>query len=242
MLTGSQGATETDHLRDAAQTAELIEEADRYQQPQGSSGSGFDDGPDPHDLCSTEDDQFLESHQTLPSSAVLEGRPNGHQWHSALLSDPTPPTGQAHQLPKAASQQLHHERIAEAQHAHEWHKSFPHGLRGRSTIQDDGYQSMHGQRSFDPRSVQQHFRGIGHGGNILEDPSMQADPADLHVAVSLLHLCHRTCVTPSMPSMRPAVSVHQESVQSLYQVRVHSCKIAQASSLCVTAQDGVWNV
>lgn len=189
MMIGTQDASEDDHLRDAGQTADMIEEADRCQQPQGSGNCGFDDDPDLHDLCSPPNDQFVDLHQTPPSSAMPEGITDGHQWHSALLNDSTPLAGQAYQLQKAASQQLHHEKIAEVQHALEAHKSFQRGLQGRGTIQLDGYQSMHGQRTFDPSNVQKHFKGLGN--NALGD---RADPAVSHVAVSLLHLCQRTWV------------------------------------------------
>lgn len=178
----------------------MLEQADRCQQPQGSGGSGLDDDPDLHDLSSPADDQFVGSHQTPPSSAVYEGRPNDHQWRSALLSDPAPPAYQAHQLQKAASEQLHHERIAEAQHAHHVDKNFHRELQGQGTIQHGGYQSMNRQRAFDPGDVQKHFRGIGLAGNTLEEPTARADPAVSHVAVRLLRLCHRTDVTLCMSS------------------------------------------
>ena len=211
MITGTQDVSEDDHLRDAGQTADMIEEADRCQQPQGSGERGFGDNPDLHDFCSPPDDQFVESHQTPSSSAVPEGKPNGHQW---LLRDPTPGAGQTHQLQKAASQQLHHDRIAEVQHAHQAHKSFHRELQGRGTIQRDGYQSMHGQRAFDPSSVQKHIGGISLGGNTLGHPTMGADPAIAPVAVRLLHHCQRSCVTFFM---RPAVRF----VRCLFKVCPH---------------------
>ena len=210
MLTGTQDAIGVDHLGDAGQTADLIEEADRRQHPQGSGSSGSGDGPDLRDLCSPAGDQFVGSHQTPPSDVVHGGRADGCQWHSALLNDPAPPMGQAHQLQKVAWQQLHHDKIAGAQHAHERHKSLHRGLQGRGSIQHGGYQSMHRQRSFDPSNVQKHFRGISLGDNTLEDPTMLADPATSHVSVSLLHLCQRTCV---ILYRRPAV------IRCLFQVR-----------------------
>lgn len=195
MLIGTQDASEDSQLRDAGQTADMIEQADRCQQPQGSGGSGLEDDLDLQDLSSPPDDQFMELHQA-PSSAVLGNRPDSHQWPSALLSGPTPTAEQAHhQLlggQKGTSQQVHHARIAGAQQVHQSHKVSLQTLPGRGMPQHDGYQSMNGHGPFNPSKFLQKFTGINLGGKTLED---QADAALSHVAVCLLLLCQWACVT-----------------------------------------------
>ena len=188
MVIGTQEASEDDHLRDAGHTADMIEHADRCQQPQGSGGSGFEDDQDLQDLSSPPADQFMEPHQA-PSSDVHGDRPDSHQWHCALLSGPSPTAEQAHpQLQKAASQQLHHARIAEAQQVHQSHKSSLQTLQGRGNPQHDGYQSMNGHGPFNPSKFLKKFTVLGLGRQTSEDPAVLADPALSTVAVCLLPL------------------------------------------------------
>lgn len=199
LLIGTQDASEDDHLRDAGQTADMIEQADRCQQPQDSGGSGLEDDPDLLGLSRPPDDQFMEPHQA-PSHAVHGNRPDSHQRPSALLSEPAPTAEQAQQLlgcQKAASQQLHHERIAGAQQVHHSHKVSLQTLPGRVVPQHDGYQSLNGHGPFDPSKFLRKFTGINLGGKTLEDP---ADAALSNVAVCLLLLCQWACVTSAVHS------------------------------------------
>ena len=208
LLIGTQEASEDSQLRDAGHTADMIEQADRCQQPQGSGGSGLEEDFDLQDLSSPPDDQFMELHQA-PSSAVHEHRPDSHQWHTALLSGPTATAEQAHhQLQKAASQQLHHERIAEAQQVHQSHKSSLQTLQGRGNPQHDGYQSMNGHSPFNPSKFVKKFTVLGLGAKTSEDPAVLADAALSTVMVCLLPLYQWAFATSQMPS---AISVHEVS-------------------------------
>ena len=187
MVAGTQDSAEDDHIKDAGQTADLIEEADECQQPQGS-GSGFDDDAELHESSSQADDQLVDSHQT-PSSAVHENIQNGHSWHSALLTDSTSPADQPHQQERA-SQQLHHDRIAEAQQAHQVHRNFHHTLQGRGTPQHSGYQSMTGHHNvFNPSKLVSCLASNGLDIKPWEDPTVCGDPVYSNVAVGLVHPC-----------------------------------------------------
>lgn len=188
LAAGTQNASEGDHIRDAGQTADMIEEADRCQQLQGSA-SGLDDDPDLHDMSSPADDQIVTSDR-MPSRSEDVSRTHEHQWHSALVVDFS---DKALQLHGTASQQRHHERMSEAQRTHQ---GFHRALQGQSPPEHSGYQTMNGHGSFKPRKIQDHFRRIGMTVKEVEDPAACVDPLHSVVAVGFRHLSPEFCTLP----------------------------------------------
>lgn len=176
LAAGTQNASEGDYVQDAGETADLVEEADRCQQPQGSC-SGLLDHPDLHEMGSQADDQIVTSHQ-MPSF-VEENRTHDHQWHSALVMHPGDLADEPPQLHGTTSQQRHHDRIAEAQQAHTAHRGFHRALQGQNLPQPSGYQSMNGHGSFDSSKVLGHFRRTGVSVKAVADPAGCVDPVPL---------------------------------------------------------------
>ncbi|KAL3148578.1 hypothetical protein ABBQ38_014010 [Trebouxia sp. C0009 RCD-2024] len=177
----TQNASEDDHIRDAGLTADLIEEADRCQTPQGSV-SGLDDDANLHGTSSQADDQIVTSDR-MPGRLGDGTRTHEHHWPSALVLDPSDTADEALQLHGTASQQQHHEGMTEAQQARPAHQGFHHALQGQSPAQHSGYQTMNGHGSFKPGKIQDHFRRIGVGAKAVGELAAYADP--LHPVVSV---------------------------------------------------------
>lgn len=185
---GTQNASEDDHIRDAGLTADLIEEADRCQTPQGSV-SGLDDDANLHGTSSQADDQIVTSDR-MPGRLGDGTRTHEHHWPSALVLDPSDTADEALQLHGTASQQQHHEGMTEAQQARPAHQGFHHALQGQSPAQHSGYQTMNGHGSFKPGKIQDHFRRIGVGAKAVGELAAYADPLHPVVSVGFRHLSH----------------------------------------------------
>ena len=154
-FTETQDLTGDDAITDQHDSAALIEEADRCQQPQGS---GFDDDADLHEAGSQAHDSY-EVSQQLPGSAVDAAAPNPHNWSQALLLKPTSAASPQHQS-ASTSEHSHLEKISAARQALVKNRGFHHALQEPSKANDNGYQSMHGHLSFGVGKVLSHFAGV----------------------------------------------------------------------------------
>ena len=178
---GTQNASEDDHIQDAGQTADLIEEADRCQQPQGSA-SGLDDDAELHDMSSLADDQIVTSDH-MPNRVEDGNQTHNHRWPSALVMHPSDAADEAAQLQGTAFQQGGQERVTGSQQADRAHQGFHPALRGPSSAQHSGYQNMNGHSSFNPSKVQNHFRRSGVSAEAVEDAPACVNPLHSNVAV-----------------------------------------------------------
>lgn len=151
-LAETQDLTEDDIIRDQHGSADLIDEADRCQQLQGS---GFDDDADLHEAGSQAYDSHEVSQQPL-GSAMNASVPNNHKWSPALLLN-FPSADSPQHCSALISEQAHLEKISAARQAHDKNRGFHHALQQDSRANANGYQSMHGHPGFFADKIVSHF-------------------------------------------------------------------------------------